>query len=348
MQLREPPEAGKQLELFSAIFTDVGTRDPRETMEVPFLSLSKRPRHQPIRYSANGVEVTVSSNGTYGIANIWDWDLIMWLLSQLRHAIDLGHSVSRQLRFSRSAYLKAARRRTSGKEYRQLEDTIKRLATTSVETTIRAPAGSRTVIFHWLEETRIERDGRGHLTEAMVTLPQWLFEAVSDHRLVLSIHPDYFLLTGGFARWLYRFIRKGAGDNPGGWTWQFRTLFERSGTTQGYKFFAHEVRKIIKSGPLLDYELTLELRKGESYLHARRCLEAKKQPSPQLEIREVKFLSLKTTTYEEAKKIAPRLDIYALEEQWRQSTAKNQIEIRDPDRAFLGWLRKVVQYRRSE
>ena len=38
-----------------------------------------------------GIEVTVSGGRPWGIANIWDWDLIMWLLAQLRQAIDASN-----------------------------------------------------------------------------------------------------------------------------------------------------------------------------------------------------------------------------------------------------------------
>jgi plasmid replication initiation protein len=80
---------------------------------------------------------------------------------------------------------------------------------------------------------------------------------VSNCSLVLSLHRDYFLLTGGIERWLYRFVRKGAGRNRGGWRWRMRTLHERSGTTQDFKYFAREVRSIASAGKLLDYKLQL-------------------------------------------------------------------------------------------
>jgi plasmid replication initiation protein len=121
MDKRKPPSSDMQLKLFSAIFTDIATRDTQETMEVPFLSLSKKPRFTPINYSSNGVKVIVSGGEPYGIANIWDWDLIMWLLSQIRHALDRGEPTSRKIRFSRRAFLKEARREVGGAQYERLE-----------------------------------------------------------------------------------------------------------------------------------------------------------------------------------------------------------------------------------
>ena len=218
MSLRSPPSNDAQMGLFSAIFTDIAIRDAREAMEMPFLSLSKQPRFRPIHYTSRKVEVTVSGGPPYGIATIWDWDLIMWLLSQVRQAIDRGEPVSRKVVFHRYAFLKDARRAQGGSQYQRLEDAIARLKNTNIVTTIRATK-RRTVMFSWIEYADIERDAQGNLARAIVVLPEWLFEAVSNRSLILSLHHDYFLLTGGIERWLYRFVRKGAGRNRGGWKW---------------------------------------------------------------------------------------------------------------------------------
>ena len=273
MPQRKPPQGDEQLDLFYAAFTDITSREARETMELPFLSLSKRPRFQAIRYfGPKGVEVTVSGGEPHGIANIFDWDLIIWLLSQIRHALNKKQEVSRKIRFSRWAFLKATRRHTSGSEYRRLEAAIARLKNTTISTTIRAKQ-RRTVMFNWFEYADIERDEKGRLRDVTVVLPEWLFEAVCDHKLVLTLHPDYFLLTGGIERWLYRIIRKGAGKQPKGWKWKLKTLHERSGSTQSYKYFARDIRKIAARGALLDYELSLMTSSGQQYLHAR-CMNA--------------------------------------------------------------------------
>ena len=305
-------------------------------MELPFLSLSKKPRFQPIRYAGpNGIEVTVSGGEPHGIANIFDWDLIIWLLSQIRHAADQGMPVSRKVRFSRWAYLKDARRQTGGTEYKRLEAAIARLKNTMITTTVRAKR-RRTIMFNWIEYAEIERDPKGHIRDATVVLPEWLFDAVRDHRLVLTLHRDYFLLTGGVERWLYRIIRKGAGHKT--WEWKLKSLHERSGSTQSYKYFARDLRKLISQNTLLDYELSLTEKNSEQYLRAtRRGTEAvvpTPQPSPP---DQVQFLTLQTSTYEDAKRIAPGYDVYAIEQIWRRYNEEKQTEIKHPDKAFLAF-----------
>ena len=62
-------------------------------------------------------------------------------------------------------------------------------------------------------------------------LPDWLFEGILMKGGVLTIHEDYFLLTGGIERWLYRVARKHAGHQEGGWQFTMRQLHEKSGSS---------------------------------------------------------------------------------------------------------------------
>lgn len=312
MPLRKPPHSHNQLELFSALFTDVASRDTQDTLEFPFLSLSKKPRFKPIEYtSPKGLRVLVSGGEPYGIANIWDWDLIIWLLSQVRAGIEKKECVSRKIRFSARSFLIAARRAAGGSEYTRLEASLKRLKSTNVETTIRAKNG-KSVIFSWIEYLELVRDQKGRLKEVIVVIPEWLFEAVSTNSLILSLHPGYFLLTGGLERWLYRLVRKQAGNNYKGWEWKMRTLHERSGTTQRFSDFARDLRRVLEKKELLDYRVENFRRNGEEWVRAVRA-ELREKQTVVLKVNKadpINFLNLKTSTYEEAKKIAPGHDVY--------------------------------------
>ncbi len=348
MSIRKPPLDENQLELFSAVFTDISTRDAQDTMEIPYLSLSKKPRTTPIIYKSEAVEMVVTSGAPYGIATIWDWDLVMWLLSQVREALDRKEDVSRKIRFHPHAFLKAARRIPGGVQYKRLEETISRLKSTTVVTTVRAKKG-KTVMFSWLEYGEIERDKNGRIQYVTAVIPEWLFEAVRNNRLVLSMHRDYFLLTGGIERWLYRFVRKQAGSNKQGWGWYLRTLYEHSGSTQRFSDFAVAIRNIAAKCKLLDYELSLTKKAGQEFLHAKRVLTGEKAVGELLSTPDMtaQFLQLRTATYERAKECAPGFDVYALEADWRRATRKNGITLNDPDSAFLAWCRRVQQGSRA-
>jgi plasmid replication initiation protein len=85
---------------------------------------------------------------------------------------------------------------------------------------------------------------------------------------VLTIHEDYFLLTGGIERWLYRVARKHAGQQEGGWQFTMRQLYEKSGSTSRFSDFAIDVRKVIDADSLPEYTSMLHKNdEGDEIVH---------------------------------------------------------------------------------
>src|SRR3954454_2038824 len=76
-----------QFDLFVPFVADLPLRDQRETMERPFFSLAKRKRLKPIEYnSPNGeIFVKVYPNPEFGMATIWDADILIWAASTLNN-----------------------------------------------------------------------------------------------------------------------------------------------------------------------------------------------------------------------------------------------------------------------
>src|SRR3954471_24008979 len=74
-----------QFDLFVPFIADLPLRDQRETMERPFFSLAKRKRLEPKRDgSPDGmIYVNVFPNPEYGMATIWDADVLIWAASTL-------------------------------------------------------------------------------------------------------------------------------------------------------------------------------------------------------------------------------------------------------------------------
>ena len=94
-----------------------------------------------------------------------------------------------------------------------------------------------------------------------LTLPDWLFQGVLMKGGVLTIHEDYFLLTGGIERWIYRVARKHAGQQESGWQFTMRQLHEKSGSTSRFSDFAIDVRKVVELNSLPEY--ASEIHKNE-------------------------------------------------------------------------------------
>ena len=88
----------QSLPLFRPLVGDASPRDDRQAMRPPLVSLTKDKRTTAITWRS-GPEpdadwVRVSASSEHGIAHIWDYDVLIWLMSKLNEAIDRGEEVS--------------------------------------------------------------------------------------------------------------------------------------------------------------------------------------------------------------------------------------------------------------
>jgi len=269
-----------QLEIFTVSAVDPPLRDNKDAMEYPFLALQKK-RTKPIEYSSRGIHLSIDSDRRFSIATIWDWDLVIFAASHVNDAIEAGLSPSPRIRFVPYDCLRQIGRGTSGRHYRELAQSIRRLRMTTVITNIRDEDGAgEERPFSWLADYRIPKKyTRLHLTPDApdgepdparpweVELPPWLYNAILRQREILAVHPDYFKLTGGLERWLYRLARKAVPDKAEVPAIPFRmeTLHLRSGSTRPLRNFARRIRKMAGSQPLPEYGVRID-REGKHEL----------------------------------------------------------------------------------
>lgn len=250
---RKAPEGDGQLELFVPAFAEVAFRDQQDLMENPFCTLSRKPRKEPIKYKVGDKYITITGNSETGIATIYDHDILIWAATQIREAADRGEQPSQTIVFHPYNLLKAIRRDTGGREYELLKDALRRLNGTNVETNIRLTdqedpkrRSRKALVGFNLVNSWGAIEGEPKETDRwFIELPTWLFKGIVNHKLVLSIDPDYFLLTSGLERWLYRVFRKHAGQQELGWQFTMRQLHAKSGSSQRFSNFALDVRKIV-------------------------------------------------------------------------------------------------------
>ena len=262
-----------QFDLFTVSTVDAPLRDNRDTMEYPFLSLQKG-RTVPIEFRRKDVSIEVHAPAKFGLASIWDWDLIIFAASHLSDAIEAGLKPSPRVRFVPHDALKQMGRGTGGKDYRELAQSIRRLRLTTVITNIRADDDSgEERPFSWLTDYSIPKRYKGGLLTPddhegnpdpsrpwEIELPPWLYNSILRRREILAVHPDYFQLTGGLERWLYRLARKAVPDRAEVPAILFRmeTLHESSGTTRPLRMFAFDIRKMAETQPLPEYGIRVE------------------------------------------------------------------------------------------
>lgn len=258
---RQPPKSEIQPDLFVPAFGDIASRDGIDMMEFPFFSLSKKKRFKAIRYEneRRGISVIVSGGEPNGIATIWDKDILIWAISQVREALDRNETPNQTIYFHPYQLLKAIRRDTGKTEYQLLRKSLARLANTTIFTTIRRESVTEETGFHWIERVRSAIENKTGEGAGMwsITLSDWIYEAAVKKSLILSLDDDYFLLTGGRERWLYLVARKHGGYQEHGFTLPMKALHEKSGTSEQYKFWAHEIRQLVKADELPGYHLSI-------------------------------------------------------------------------------------------
>ncbi|MCX5563756.1 replication initiator protein A [Alcaligenes phenolicus] len=260
-----PVQGPVQLRLFHALPGGTGIRDQQDLMSYPFFSLAKGARAKPIEYEQGQVSILVEGVVEIGIATIWDADVLIWAASQIAAAHNLGMPTSRYMASSMHDILRFIGRGVSLRDYQRLRAALDRLQSTTVITTLRAGNLRKQHRFSWINEWRELAHTSGRSAGLEVILPDWFYAGVKDESMLLSLHPGYFQLTGGLARWLYRLARKHGGRQRGGWRFPLRHLHTRSGSVLRYSDFSLEIRKLAARA-LLDYHLWIEKDATEEFL----------------------------------------------------------------------------------
>jgi plasmid replication initiation protein len=247
----------EQLDLFRALPGEMPARDAQDLMAYPFFSLSKSKRMIPIDFRTGSVTVRVEGTIEHGLATIWDADVLIWAASQIVEARDAGIRSSRLMAVTPYEILRFIGRGTSLRDYQRLKAALDRLQSTSVATSIRQPTARRLHRFSWINEWTERADDRGRPLGIELILPDWFYTGVLDASLVLTIDVNYFRLTGGIERWLYRLVRKHGGWQRAGWRFDFAHLHRKSGSLARFTDFACDLRRIVARQPLPGYTLAI-------------------------------------------------------------------------------------------
>jgi plasmid replication initiation protein len=359
-----------QFDLFLPTIVDLRFRDQKDTMERPFFSLSKSKRMKPIEYvnENDGIFVTVQPHQDYGMATIWDADILIWAASVLCDMKNRGtNDIPRELKFQPHDLLRAIMRSTGGRDYAQLRDSLERLKTTVVTTNMRVKRGQKTTMFSWIDGWEDLIDAQTKESKGItLTVSDRFYRGVTEDGGVLSIDPTYFSITGGRERWLYRVSRKHAGGNGAdGFAISMPTLFEKSGAEGTYRRFKFEILRIIERNDLPGFSLSVRSEsEGEPLVHMvkrehagqgtapiykpapkqqrpRAPAEPQAVPPQDLPLLSPIIRMLSERTIEQIRKEFPGWDVYSLQGIFNEWLAEDPARApKDYDAAFYGWVRK--------
>lgn len=219
----------------------------RHTMEHPFFSLSKKKDVRPRFYqSPNGQVHVVVTPSILGLPTIWDKDLLIYVATLIRGAMNKGRlgPENRPIPISSHNFLTATGKGDGMQQYHGLISTLDRLKSCMVKTSIQTNSVIFTESFSLLDNYKVAACTKsGKISVLEIKVCDWLYGAIwNDKSEMLSVHKDYFKLNGGIERRLYELSRKHCGRQPF-WKVNIKTLWEKSGSTATLKKFRHMLFK---------------------------------------------------------------------------------------------------------
>lgn len=260
--MRKPPEGDAQPDFFVPALYDVGGRDSRHIMDVAVFRLGKKDKRagELIRYELSDGYVEVTA-GPYGMASVWDYDIVLMMVSHLTEAMNRyrdgkGEKPGRTFKPNVSDILKFARRGDGSRQVDEVAAALDRLKGTTVKSKRGNGNDQETTSDGLINNyTILSKTDTGRISSVEIEAPKWIHKQIVEGRQpdVLTVHPDYFLITLGIGRFVYRLARRAAGKSHA--QWSFRKLYERSGSTGDFKKFTYTLREMVAANDLPEYTL---------------------------------------------------------------------------------------------
>lgn len=271
--LRNAPGDDYQLSLFVPAIYDAPIKDDLNLMDVAPFSLSRHSRHTAIRYELNDCIITVDGSAEHGLATVFDYDIFLHMMSYLaeearRYRIEVSKGLrpeapSRVYRPSAAHILKFCRRSSGGKQYKNLEAALDRLAGTRVKV-VPLHGGKRREIVNvpLIDKYRVvSQTANGNIDGVEIYIPTWVYDSIVREKgtpQILTLNPDYFLISLGLGRMVYRLARRAAGHSEA--RYSIEELHKRSGSPQGLPQFTQMLKQLVTHSEAVqfpDYDLDL-------------------------------------------------------------------------------------------
>lgn len=244
-------------------------RDMTEIMEVPFLALSKN-RREPIIYEKNNgpndmIKVKVSRHTGHFLASIYDWDIVLLVAGKMQEILNDGSDIPpRTMVIPRHEIFKLLGKKNVTKQQQDLESSLSRLQLTGIDTTIRNKDGRYRAGFGFLDSWGYTE--RKDIKEVHITLSQWLYDGICAKGSLLKVESEYFNLTSGLKKFLYRTARKHIGGHGETFEFSIEKLYEKSGSEREFKKFKSDLKKAVLQNDLPGYVLKWVERYNNSFV----------------------------------------------------------------------------------
>ena len=325
-------------DLFICDIFDAMPKDLQHQLEHPMFTLSKKPDMNIRMYtSPNQHDYIQFQPSAYGLANIYDKDILIFVISQMMHKINNGEEPSQTVRFSAYDLLVATNKKTGGHDYKILERSFERLAGTRIKTCLLT--GGKQIIegFGIIDKWKIIKEGwDGRMEGLEVKLSDWMYNGVLSNE-VLSLSRDYFLISSPLERRIYEICRKHCGRKQGRWHISIKKLHLKSGSQSSVRRFKQAIKKIISDQNVPEYTLYLE---GDLFI-----VKPKKKALKLID----GLIPIKPKTIENAKKIlSGQFDVYGLQAEYSGWIKNKEQPKKGYDAAFIGFCKRKVNWRKKQ
>lgn len=356
---RKSPDQEKQLDLFTPPLADLTLKDELSIIDIAPFGLAKSPRFDSIKYELKNANVTITGSNEYGIATIYDYDIVLYMVSYLAHQMELikqkakkGESASflppRTFRPNIAAMLKFCRRQKGGKQAKELEKALLRLKFTGIVIQTTDENYRRTGTFSYIQDFAvISRTKTDSIADMSIEIPRWIYDGIvrPTKPSILTLDNDYFLLKEGIHRFLHRFARKTAGTTKS--ITSVQTIYRHSGSKNTLTYFTRDLKNAVKKlekDPLPDYKIELESKgRGKNFIICTYKKTPSKPKLPKHTITELMdIIKNNPNVLKKAQEAAPSYDIYYLLEEWAiyalQQKEKGDT-VKNPHLAFIGFCK---------
>ncbi|CAH1690087.1 conserved hypothetical protein [Hyphomicrobiales bacterium] len=286
--MRDPPAEHPQMEFFVPQVHDAPIKDEFSLLDIAPFTLSKSSTAGVITYELKDAIIRIEGGAQVGLATAWDYDIVINMISYLADAMRQYHIDERKglrpslpprvYRPAASDILRFCRRELGGKQYIDLEKALDRLQATRIKITslTKDAKGSRrdTEATPMIGRYRVvSRTNQDRIDLVEIEIPDFVYNGVvrpDGKPTILTLNPDYFLITRPIARFVYRLARKAAGETEA--RYSLSELRKRSGSKLPTSKFRTAIEEIVAASKLEafpDYDLEIEEGRKEKLLHMR-------------------------------------------------------------------------------
>jgi plasmid replication initiation protein len=225
-------------------------KNDRNLMVFNFFSLCREKVTELPVYDDGVVRIEVVGT-KYGVATIWDKELLIYVASLMQEKMNRGEFIDpdrREFRFTAHDLFRITGTKPGGSAYERIRDGLQRLQGTQVITNLETGGEGEERAFSWIDTYDIKyrrtRGGEKTMEAVSVTLCKWLFRAILKDRRMLTYDTRYFALPPIEKR-LYEIARAHCG-RQGGFRMGIEKLRLRVGSDNDLRRFKAQLVAISK------------------------------------------------------------------------------------------------------